>query len=74
MKIVAKCSDPISLSYQVQVKVCNPISITLVPRKYMYKVYVKDSFKGICSQRLSFRFRRKRLERQTFRNKFYENR
>ena len=28
MKIVAKCSDFLSLSYQVQVKVCSPIPLT----------------------------------------------
>ena len=28
MKIVAKCIDFVSLSYQVQVKVCNPIHLT----------------------------------------------
>ena len=28
MKIDTKCSDFVSLSYQVQVKVCNPISLT----------------------------------------------
>ena len=29
MKIVAKCSAFVSLSYQVQVKVCNPIPLIL---------------------------------------------
>ena len=30
MKIVAKCSDFVSLSYQVQVKVCNPILLRVL--------------------------------------------
>ena len=32
MKLVAKCSASVSLSDQVHVKVCNPISLTLVER------------------------------------------
>ena len=32
MKIVAKCSAFVSLSYQVHVKVCNPVPLNCDPR------------------------------------------
>ena len=35
MKIVAKCSDLVSLSYQVKLKFCNPIPLIILEVLYM---------------------------------------
>ena len=46
MKLVAKCSAFVSVSYQVHIKVCNPIPLNIRYRNWSYHTVKAENIKG----------------------------